>query len=76
MIFTDDDSLNDEKYNDDYSKTVWPQIFTKRHLNKVIRGGSIITGGDNRLWAIPYRFGKRAPMPYRFGKRSGMDFQL
>lgn len=32
---------------------------------------------DNRLWAIPYRFGKRSAMPYRFGKRAAaMHFRL
>jgi hypothetical protein len=43
----------------------------------MIRGGnSAVNGGDNRAWAIPYRFGRRAAMPYRFGKRAGMHFRL
>lgn len=59
-----------------YLKTLWPQLISKRFENKVIRGG-IATNGDNRLWAIPYRFGKRSAMPYRFGKRdNGMHFRL
>ncbi len=41
----------------------------KRYADKVVRG-------DSRLWAIPYRFGKRSAMPYRFGKRAGMHFRL
>lgn len=32
--------------------------------------------GDNRHWAIPYRFGKRAAMPYRFGKRAAMPYRF
>jgi len=39
-------------------------------------GSSTVNGGDSRLWAIPYRFGKRAAMPYRFGKRAAMHFRL
>jgi hypothetical protein len=40
-------------------------------------GNSAVNSGDNRLWAIPYRFGKRAAMPYRFGKRAAaMHFRL
>ncbi len=71
---TDDENLSSEEYNNEYFqpdqlKLIWPQIINKRYADKVIRG-------DSRLWAIPYRFGKRAAMPYRFGKRAGMHFRL
>ncbi|CAF3311735.1 unnamed protein product [Rotaria socialis] len=79
---TGDESQSDEGDEYDYSQlsnyeTMWPQDLTKRYTNKVARGGSLNgNGGDSRLWAIPYRFGKRAAMPYRFGKRAGMHFRL
>jgi hypothetical protein len=75
MILTGDDSLSDEEYENNYSKTIWPQFINKRYVNKVIRGGST-HGGDSRIWPIPYRFGKRAAMPYRFGKRADMHFRI
>ena len=80
----DDDRLNDEEYDHDYGqspyyKAYWPDMINKRYASKFIdmngrhgNGG----GGETRLWAIPYRFGKRAAMPYRFGKRAGMHFRL
>ncbi|CAF1177141.1 unnamed protein product [Rotaria sp. Silwood1] len=79
---TDDENLNSEEYDYDYpqisnNKNFWPESISKHYANKVIRGSvSTGNGGDNRLWAIPYRFGKRAAMPYRFGKRAGMHFRL
>jgi hypothetical protein len=48
-------------------------MLDKRYANQVDRRGN---AGDSRLWAIPYRFGKRSAMPYRFGKRAGMHFRL
>ena len=44
-------------------------LLDKRYANKVIRG-------DTRLWAIPYRFGKRGAMPYRFGRRAAMPMRF
>ena len=77
-----DENLSSEEYDYDYPqvsnyKQIWPELISKHYANKVIRGTvSGGNGGDNRLWAIPYRFGKRAAMPYRFGKRAGMHFRL
>ena len=67
----DDESSNEDEYEHDFSK-----ILSRRFSNKVLHAGNTATGGDARLWAIPYRFGKRAAMPYRFGKRAGMHFRL
>jgi hypothetical protein len=56
---------------------MWQHVVDKRYANKVVRAGSpAVNGGDNRLWAIPYRFGKRAAMPYRFGKRAAMPYRF
>lgn len=52
--------------NDDESLA---HFVDKRYANKVIRG-------DARLWAIPYRFGKRGAMPYRFGRRAAMPMRF
>ncbi|CAF0988286.1 unnamed protein product [Rotaria sordida] len=77
---TDDENLSNEEndYPESFHyKNIWPQLFNRRYANKVIRGGiSNVNGVDARVWAIPYRFGKRAAMPYRFGKRAGMHFRL
>ena len=40
-------------------KTSDHNLLKKRFINIAIRGGSTNTG-DGRLWAIPYRFGKRS----------------
>ncbi|CAF4504626.1 unnamed protein product, partial [Didymodactylos carnosus] len=47
-------------------------IFGKRVRGDVSHGSD----NSNRLWAIPYRFGKRSTMPYRFGRRAAMHFRL
>ncbi|CAF3542529.1 unnamed protein product, partial [Rotaria sp. Silwood2] len=79
---TGDENLSTEEYDYDYPqpsnyKQIWPELISKRYANKVTRGStSNGNGGDSRVWAIPYRFGKRAAMPYRFGKRAGMHFRL
>ena len=68
----DDENLSNSNNNadeEDEHQAPWPHFLDKRYATKVIRG-------DSRLWAIPYRFGKRAAMPYRFGKRAGMHFRL
>ena len=68
----DDDSSSDEEYSHDAPlrpQAIWSPTLNKRYASKVIRG-------ESRLWAIPYRFGKRGAMPYRFGKRAGMHFRL
>lgn len=78
---TDDDdesetSESNEEYFNDYHQH-WPDMVNKRYAKKNARAGNSATnGGDNRLWAIPYRFGKRSAMPYRFGKRAAMHFRL
>jgi hypothetical protein len=60
-----------------HNQANWPDLVNKHDPKKMIRAGnSVGDGGDNRLWAIPYRFGRRAAMPYRFGKRAGMHFRL
>lgn len=80
--FIGDDNQSDEELEYDYphlshNEPIWPQYLSKRYTPKLTRGGSPGgNGGDSRLWAIPYRFGKRAAMPYRFGKRAGMHFRL
>ncbi|CAF2128015.1 unnamed protein product [Rotaria magnacalcarata] len=74
---TGDDGQSDEGDEYDYSRlsnyeAMWPQDMSKRYTKKVARGGSLNgNGGDSRLWAIPYRFGKRAAMPYRFADTHG-----
>ena len=69
----DEDSSSDEEYSHGSSllhpQAAWSPTLNKRYASKVIRG-------ESRLWAIPYRFGKRGAMPYRFGKRAGMHFRL
>ncbi len=83
----DDEDLStsdsDEEYNNNYhqhhhNQAIWPQVVSKRYAKKLSHtGSSSINGGDGRVWAIPYRFGKRAAMPYRFGKRAAaMHFRL
>jgi hypothetical protein len=71
-VDVDDDSSSDEEYSHDsplHPQAAWSPTLNKRYASKVIRG-------ESRLWAIPYRFGKRGAMPYRFGKRAGMHFRL
>ncbi|CAF1616471.1 unnamed protein product [Adineta ricciae] len=89
----DDDALNtndseEEEYRNDYyqdqdNQAIWSPVFHKRYAKKLARGGSSsINVADGRLWAIPYRFGKRASfvaaaLPYRFGKRAAaIHFQF
>ncbi|CAF1303334.1 unnamed protein product [Adineta steineri] len=90
LVFNDDENLSinskeQEYYNNYYrhhpNQATWPQVVEKRYANKLARARSSgISGSDSRLWAIPYRFGKRAAaaaMPYRFGKRAAaMHFRL
>ncbi|CAF0732156.1 unnamed protein product [Didymodactylos carnosus] len=68
--------LSTNEQNQAQSSTHHHQKHSKRAtFRKRIRDG--LHGGDsNRLWAIPYRFGKRSAMPYRFGKRAAMHFRL
>ena len=74
----DDDrssSNSDEKYPNNPRQ--WSDLASKHYPKKVIRASDgASNGGDSRLWAIPYRFGKRSAMPYRFGKRAAMHFRL
>lgn len=67
-------SNSDEKYIND-SPHQWSDLASKHYPKKIVRT-SDGAGNDGRLWAIPYRFGKRSAMPYRFGKRAGMHFRL
>lgn len=67
-------SNSDEKYIND-SPHQWSDLASKHYPKKIVRT-SDGAAGDSRLWAIPYRFGKRSAMPYRFGKRAGMHFRL
>ena len=72
VVADDDENLSNSNNNadeEDEHQAHWPHFLNKRYATKVIRG-------DGRVWAIPYRFGKRAAMPYRFGKRAGMHFRL
>jgi hypothetical protein len=75
-------SSSDEEYINDihrhhHNQANWPDAVNKHYSKKMIRSNNAAAnGGDNRLWAIPYRFGRRAAMPYRFGKRAGMHFRL
>ena len=75
----DDDEPNpDGSYRNQVS---WPSTLTdKRQMNQVENSRySSMNTPENRPWAIPYRFGKRAAaMPYRFGKRraAAMHFRL
>jgi hypothetical protein len=71
-MFMDNDDINMNGNNDDNvdeHQIVWPHDMDKRYASKVIRG-------ESRLWAIPYRFGKRGAMPYRFGKRAAMPYRF
>ncbi|CAF1008068.1 unnamed protein product [Adineta steineri] len=90
LVFNDDENLSinskeQEYYNNYYrhhpNQATWPQVVEKRYAKQLARARSSgISGSDSRLWAIPYRFGKRAAaaaMPYRFGKRAAaMHFRL
>lgn len=86
VVLNDDDELStinsDEESNDHHrnyhNQAMFPQVVNKRYTKKTVRAGnSANNGGDNRLWAIPYRFGRRSAMPYRFGKRAAaMHFRL
>lgn len=68
-------SNSDEKYLNDLRQ--WSDLASKHYPKKIIRAsGGASNVVDSRLWAIPYRFGKRSAMPYRFGKRAAMHFRL
>ena len=71
IAITDDDSSTEDEYDHEFSN-----IYNKRFSNRVLHAGSTVNAADGRLWAIPYRFGKRAAMPYRFGKRADMHFRI
>lgn len=84
-LIEDEDLSNnnsDEEYKDSYgqqhqNEAIWSHIAKKRYANtKAHVRNSVVNGGENRLWAIPYRFGKRAAMPYRFGKRAAMPYRF
>lgn len=87
LAFNDDDELSTSNSDEEsihhhhqnyHNQAIFPQVVNKRYTNKIIRAGnSAVNGGDGRLWAIPYRFGRRSAMPYRFGKRAAaMHFRL
>lgn len=78
VVLIDDEDLSpnnsDEEYND-YHHEAFQKSSSKTRSYST--NNIPPHGNDNRVWVIPYRFGKRAAMPYRFGKRAaGMHFRL
>ena len=59
---------------DYHYETIEPQTGGKRSADAASH--STGSNGENRHWAIPYRFGKRGAMPYRFGKRAAMPYRF
>ncbi|CAF1190668.1 unnamed protein product [Adineta steineri] len=74
IAYANDDSPSEEEYDIDYLPIYHYEAFQHELNNK--RETDEGTGGENRAWAIPYRFGKRAAMPYRFGKRAAMPYRF
>jgi hypothetical protein len=80
LDFSDDDNSSTSPSDEENSEDLHPNpaAVHKRDSMKMARAGySAMNNAENRMWAIPYRFGKRAAMPYRFGKRAAaMHFRL
>ncbi|CAF0814987.1 unnamed protein product [Rotaria sp. Silwood1] len=68
---------NNNNHRHQHNQAIWPQIDNERYAKINARASNpTIHFGDSRLWAIPYRFGKRATLPYRFGKRATMPYRF
>ncbi|CAF0937935.1 unnamed protein product [Adineta ricciae] len=81
LAFAEDDSQSDEDDDNNNEfipiynyETIEPQMGGKRSADAASQ--STGSNGENRHWAIPYRFGKRGAMPYRFGKRAAMPYRF
>ncbi|CAF2386023.1 unnamed protein product [Rotaria sp. Silwood2] len=72
-----DEDYNHNNHRHQHNQAIWPQIDNEHYAKINARASSpTLNIGDSRLWAIPYRFGKRVAMPYRFGKRAAMPYRF